>query len=134
MRRLTGDFSAAADWRREQQAPAVDRETSAARDLLSALLGIAAAANAGQRVDPAGLTALAEQALAVDPASELWQQVAHRLTSARDDAAAGRPIGSLADAIGPVLDRARRGARPEPNPGTRAPGTLRSTWSAESRR
>lgn len=133
-RRLTGELSAAHDWRREVLPPPVDRQTAEARALLSALFDVAAMANAGQALDPNRLTGLAEQALAIDPADAVWQQVAKRIAAARDLIAGGRPPAGLADAIAPVVDRARRGSRPPPGPGTRAPGSLLSAWAEASRR
>jgi hypothetical protein len=147
-RRLTGELSAAGDWRREPQPAAVDRESAEARALLSKLLDIAAVAHAlrpaqglpsvpsdaGGRIDPDTLTTLAEQALAIDPGSASWQDVARRLGEARDRVAAGRPLGGLSDALAPVIARARRGARLASGPATRAPGALLSAWAEESRR
>lgn len=128
-RRLTGDLSAASDWRREVDAPAIDRDTRAARDLLWQLLTIAAAARAG-RADPATFSGLAEQALAIDPADALWQDVARRL----QQVPAGGEISAarLSDAIAPVVVRVRRGARMPAQPGTDAPTRLLGAWAGEA--
>ena len=134
-RRLTGELSAAADWRREVAPAALDRGTREARALLSKMLEAAATLRAGTRIDRDVFTALAEQALAIDPGAAPWPEVARRLVLAGDAAAAGRPAApDMSDAIAPVVARAQRGARLPVEPGTRAPDALLRAWANEARR
>lgn len=81
-RRLTGALDDAADWRRT--APDAEaREGEAVRRLLGEIVRAVPVARAGA-LPEARRRALAERALAIDPASPAWQQVARRLTGAAD--------------------------------------------------
>ena len=134
-RRLTGELSAAADWRRELQPATLDRPTREARALLSKMLELASALRAGTRIDPGAFSALAEQALAIDPGAAPWPEVARRLVLAGEAAAAGRPATTdLSEAMAPVVALAQRGARLGVQPGTRAPDALLRAWAKEARR
>jgi hypothetical protein len=73
-RRLTGELSGTNDWDRALTPTPPDRPTQVARDLLARLL------NTG----PAALTAMAEEALAVDPSSENWRTISKSLLGLRD--------------------------------------------------
>jgi hypothetical protein len=132
-RRLTGELSQAGDWRREVDAPTVDRETLAARTLLAALLDAASDISAGRNVDAAAFTSLAEQAVAINAADPVWQDVARRLQQAAA-APTGAAQARLAEAIAPVIARARRGARMPAHPATQAPSRLRGAWALEAER
>jgi hypothetical protein len=132
-RRLTGELSGAVDWRRDLDTPTIDRETQAAQSLLTRLLDAASRLRAGQPVAPSTFTILAEQALAIDSADATWQDVARRLQEAAT--LSGRDVSArLADAIPPVIGRARRGARSAAHPATAAPSSLYGTWAMESDR
>jgi hypothetical protein len=134
-RRLTGELSAAADWRRELPPATIDRQTREARALLSKMLEVASTLRAGTRIDRGAFTGLAEQALAIDPGAPPWPEVARRLVLAGDAAEAGRPeTVDMSEAIAPVVALAQRGARLAAEPGTRAPGALLRAWAKEARR
>jgi hypothetical protein len=129
-RRLTGELSDAGDWRRDLNPPSLDRDTRGARLLLARMLDIASAAQDGQAIDRSVFTSLAEEALAIDPGASVWQDVARRLQQIQ----AGVPQSTssqLSDAIGPVLARARRGARLPSQPATRSPAGLEGAWARE---
>jgi hypothetical protein len=129
-RRLTGELSDAGDWRRDLNPPSLDRDTRGARLLLARMLDIASAAQDGRAIDRSVFTSLAEEALAIDPGASVWQDVARRLQQIQ----AGVPQSTssqLSDAIGPVLARARRGARLPSQPATRSPAGLEGAWARE---
>jgi hypothetical protein len=134
-RRLTGELSAADDWRRELPPATLDRQTREARALLSQVLELASTLRAGTRIERGAFTALAERALAIDPGVAPWPEVARRLVMAGDAAADGRPAApDMSEAIAPVVALVHRGARRGANPGTRAPGALLGAWANEARR
>ena len=133
-RRLTGELSAAGDWRRDLGPQNVNRETREARMLLSEMLTVASAVRAGRPADPRAFARLAEHALAIDPAAAAWQDVARRLDSARALALSGRDATpELSSAIGVVIARTRPDARMAQHPGTRSPGPLLGAWAKELR-
>jgi hypothetical protein len=80
-RRLTGDLAGAIDWRRQEREHE-PREGDAVRRLLADLLDAVEAAAPGNLPAEARRRTLAESALAVDPASAVWQQMAQRLLDA----------------------------------------------------
>ena len=80
-RRLTGDVTGAADWRRVPAGADV-REGHRVRELLTALID--AAPRGGAVPDKARLQQLAESAMAIDPSSSVWQEVARTLLDAKD--------------------------------------------------
>jgi hypothetical protein len=82
-RRLTGEISAASDWRRELVPPAPDVAVEAARGLLTRLLELAPSVTSGS-IAPSVLTTLAEEVLAVDPAARHWQAASKGLLQLRD--------------------------------------------------
>jgi hypothetical protein len=134
-RRLTGELSAAADWRREVPPATLDRETRDARALLAKMLELASAIRAGARIDRGAFAALAEQALAIDPGAAPWTEVGRRLELAGEAAAGGRsPAAEISEAMAPVVALAQSGARLATEPGTRAPGALLRAWAEEARR
>ncbi len=97
-RRLTGDLEEAGDWRRTaEQAPA--REGEAVRRLLNDLLALSAVLRDGEGPDAGQLATLAEAALAIDPASPVWAQIARDLLDLDD-----------ADSLAPILARVSREA------------------------
>lgn len=137
-RRLTGELAGASDWQRDALPPAPDRETQAARALLSRMLEVAAALRTGIGVNSEALTGLAEEALAIDPASAGWQQISSRIAAARDAVSGGRVAAETTKLFGaalePVMARAQKGARLARTPATDAPGTLLSAWADASRK
>lgn len=133
-RRLTGELAGAGDWRRDLETPSVDREARAARILLSRMLDAASVTRAGRTLDVSVFASMAEQALAIDPADPVWQDVAKRVEAARRVAASGGDAAmELSRAAGPVIARARRGARMAPQSGTRSPKGLAGAWAKEFR-
>lgn len=133
-RRLSGDLSAAGDWRRDLEPPTIDRQTRASRALLSDLLDIAATVQARRPVSPHAFTLLAERALAIDSSDDLWQDVARRLNAARALSESGRDSSAeLARAIGPVVTRTSGVSMMRTQPGTRRRSPLVSAWAEERR-
>jgi hypothetical protein len=129
-RRLTGELSDARDWRRDPNPPSLDRDTREARLLLARILDTASAVQDGRAIDRSVFTSLAEQALAIDPGAAIWQDVARRLHQVQ--AGARQSTSSqLSEAIGPVIARARRGARMPSQPATQSPAGLKGAWARE---
>jgi hypothetical protein len=110
-RRLTGETTSASDWQRTRQPADVDQKTRAARELLAQVLGLSPSITSGT-AEPSTLTAVAEQALAVDPGDEQWQGISRRLLQARDAVAAGRAdaVELLRQAVAPIVGLAERDA------------------------
>jgi hypothetical protein len=133
-RRLSGELSSASDWRRELQTPGLDRRTRAARDLLVRLLDLSQSIRSGP-VKPELLTALAEEAIAIDPTADEWQAISKRLLRLRDVAGSDPAESSkvLNQALAAVVAEAQRGAA---TPGAADSGNdaLRSAWAEEHRR
>jgi hypothetical protein len=133
-RRLTGDVASASDWRREVSPAAPDATRHAAGALLLRLLDIAPSVRAGTR-DAAALTALAEEALAVDPTRDEWQVVSKRLIDLRDrhgsNTERSAAFNEIVTAVCAVIDHASMAVRPEDRKRNRA---LRSAWAEERRR
>ena len=93
-RRLTGDLQDAGDWQRTSP-DAEDRDGEAVRRLLGdAVEAVSVSRQAGGLPLPRR-QALAEAALAIDPASELWQDMARRLAETSDEAGLQAIIGDL---------------------------------------
>jgi hypothetical protein len=133
-RRLTGETSGAVDWKRELAPTAPDAPTQAARDLLRKLIDLAPALRAGS-ANPADLTTMAEQALAVDASAPEWQAVSKALVQLRDGMTRAPEERSkrLGEALAPVAALTQRGALTPraANPGDAA---LRSAWGEEKRK
>jgi hypothetical protein len=131
-RRASGDVSTAADWRRELFPIPLDGPDAAARAILARLLELLPEARAGS-LPPAALTAIAEEALATDPASTEWQTISTNLQRLRDSAvgdresreklanAAVRSVVAVVQRTAPTVDR-----RPSSD-------ALRSAWVEERR-
>jgi hypothetical protein len=131
-RRLSGNLEEASDWRRELFPPAPDAAVEAARGLLARLLELAPSVRSGS-VAPLVLTALAEEALAVDSAAPDWQAVAKGLLELRDRAGTEVERSATLDAVvarvSSVAERASMATRPlERNHG------MKSAWAEERRR
>jgi hypothetical protein len=137
-RRLTGRLDQASDWARQIDEPLEDPVAAATRGLLAGLLRTAAALADGRAVEPARLSALAEQALAIDPASPHWQQVARGILDVRDAWADGATLedvrAGLQRAAAPVAQAVQAAARAQAMPGTRRTSPLERAWADEGRR
>jgi hypothetical protein len=132
-RRLSGELSAAVDWRRDLFPDAGGSAAVDARALLARVLELAPEIRAAS-VPPAALTALAERAVAIDPSSAVWQRVSKDLLALRDgrdpnDAARRKRINDVAAAIAATTGQAR-----VLRPFERADEGLRSAWGEERRR
>jgi hypothetical protein len=137
-RRMTGDLSEAADWRRSLVAAPPDRDTTEARLVLSRLLELAEASGAERRMDPGALGALAERALSVAPGSPDWQAVAAGVTRLRDAVASGRAGREVRDRLDELVRLLSalggRGALVPQVPATSRAGALSSAWAESERR
>ncbi len=130
-RRLTGETSNASDWRRELFPPAPDVAVQAARGMLARLLDLSSSITSGSAA-PLVLTALAEEALAVDPAAEDWQAVSKGLLQLRDGRATvlerSATLNQVVARVASVAERASMATRSlERNRG------LKSAWAEERR-
>jgi hypothetical protein len=133
-RRLTGELSAAADWRRELFADAGNPGSAEARTLLARVLALSHDIRAGSAA-PAALTALAEQAVAIDPSSQAWQDVSRDLLALgdrRDTSPADRTkrLNTVTFAIAAETMRQATTL----HSAERADEGLRSAWQQEKRR
>jgi Domain of unknown function (DUF4175) len=106
-RRLTGDLSSAADWRRTPGAPPDDRRTALLEDLLRGIAALTAAGEEGVAVRPR-TRVLAEEAIRIDPAAETLRQVASALQRAADAADSASVRQALAEAATAASSEARR--------------------------
>lgn len=104
-RRLTGNLSQAADWRRAPLEPAANRRLAQLEDLLRGIADVTAVPDAPDWRSRA--LVLAAQALRIDPASASLRQIATDLQRAADATAAGRP-SALASAATAASAEARR--------------------------
>jgi hypothetical protein len=131
-RRLTGELSQASDWQREILPAAPDATVQAARSLLVRLVDLAPSVQAGSAA-LAALTALAEEALAVDPAAEDWQAVSKGLLQLRDGRGTERErtamLNQVVARVQSVAERASLTIRSQ----DRNRG-LTSAWAEEQRR
>jgi hypothetical protein len=132
-RRLTGEMKDASDWTREIPPAVQDSQSLAARRLLERLIALSPALRANT-VDPQVLTAMAEEALAVDPAATEWQAISKSLMQLRDSGNVAAPERSklLANTVSVVTLLAQRqtlAARPS----DRANRALRGAWAEERR-
>jgi hypothetical protein len=133
-RRLTGERAGAGSWQRDLAAPLPDRPAAAARDLFGRLLALSPSILAGSASSDA-LTALGEEALAVDPAAEEWQGISKALLSLRDIPAesSSKRRAALSDVLVRTSAVAQRHAI-APSIIDRDNQTLKSAWTEERRR
>ena len=124
-RRLTGDLEGAGEWRRAESDPSV-REGDEARHLLNELIDLSAPASSRNPPDLAPIRQLAESALAIDPASPLWQEIARRLLVAKD-------ADALREVIARVSPEALRGLV-DRTPLAREPSPVERAFTSEKRR
>jgi hypothetical protein len=136
-RRLTGELSAASAWQRELLPPAPDTRTQTARELLARLIDLSQSLQRGRgdaaaRSARSGLTAMAEQALAVDPSSEEWRAISRALLRLRDGPSGdGSNVpSSLNLAVSLLATESRRTSLPV-RPLDRENAALRSAWSEQ---
>jgi hypothetical protein len=125
-RRLTGEISTASDWRRELLPPVPEPSVIAARGLLARLLELAPSLKAGS-TSPLSLTTLAEEALAIDPASADWQAVSQGLLQLREaggtEVERSATLNQVVARVAAIADRASLTMRPlDRNP------SLKSAW------
>ncbi|MBA2301320.1 MAG: hypothetical protein H0W08_01650, partial [Acidobacteria bacterium] len=124
-RRLTGDLSDAADWRRV--VPDADaRHGEVARQMLDRLLRLAEGMARGRPSDPADLQRLAEAALAIDPGSPLWREVARKLPDANR-------LSAVQEVIALMSPETLRGAVPR-TPLSQPESPIRRALDAERRK
>ena len=119
-RRLTGELSAAADWRREPEPATLDRETREARALLSKMLELASTLRAGTRIDP-GRVHGARRAGARDRSRHAALARGGAASGARGGCRCSRPSGGGGVVGGDGAGRRPRPARRSPPGGSRAP-------------
>ena len=130
-RRLTGEISTASDWRRELLPPVPEASVIAARGLLARLLELAPSLKAGS-TSPLPLTTLAEEALAIDPASADWQAVSKGLLQLREaggtELERSATLNQVVARVAAIADRASLTMRPlDRNP------SLKSAWAEAGR-
>ncbi len=133
-RRLSGEASSAADWRRELFPVRSDGPEMAARRILARLLEVSADVRSGS-IPPAALTAMAEESIAVDPASAEWQSISKNLLQLRDSlkgdlSLRASALNNTAAAIAAVVHRGALPALSVP----RGDAALKSAWVEERRR
>jgi hypothetical protein len=127
-RRLSGNLSEASAWRRELFPPAGDDAAAKARMLLARVVELSPQIR-DRTLPSAALTAIAEAAIGIDPASTEWQDVAKGLLGLRDDTQ-GSPAdraGLLDRTVGAIAGLVRRDARAASRSGS-ASDPLRSAW------
>jgi hypothetical protein len=132
-RRLTGELGSAANWRREVVAAREMRPAATARLLFGRVLELSPKIQAGT-IPSAALEAIAEDAIAVDPASAEWQAISKQLLQLRDSSGPGEERAKLLNRTGAALATAARKDAPIAHPPSGAAGRLRAAWAEEQRR
>lgn len=134
-RRLTGELQAAVDSRRAAHEPSSDPAAATARRLMGELLDIGPLflADDRARVQPARLSALAEEALAAGAGTPEWQKISALLLQLRDALVAAQPAAELRSRYSKTLEalqaEVRKGAiQPAASIGRSG---LRSAWTEE---
>ena len=133
-RRLTGELASASDWRRELFPSLANGQLVSANEILARVLEMAPALRAGS-VPPNALTALAEQALVIDPASADWQRISRAFLDLREKMPANETerataANAIVASLSAVVQRQALRARPS----TRGESTLAGAWGEERRR
>ena len=133
-RRMTGQLSEAADWRRELFPDSGENPKANARAILARVLELSAAVRTGS-APPAALTALAERAVSIDPSSKMWQEVSKNLLALRDareqsEAERAKRLDDISSAIA-AATTSQSGAL---NSLDAADDRLRIAWGEERRR
>lgn len=137
-RRMTGDRTGAADWRRALLPPAPDPAAATARELLAQIMELVDLVAAGATVPQARWTELAERALAAGSGASEWQAVASAIVQTRDALAAGGGSKdvpeALKTALAPAIEKAQRGARLPSTAATAPTPSLMRAWAEEVRK
>jgi hypothetical protein len=133
-RRLTGELASASDWRRELFPSLANGQLVSANEILARVLEMAPALRAGA-VQPNALTALAEQALVIDPASADWQRISRAFLDLREKMPANvteraTAANAIVASLSAVVQRQALRARPS----TGGESTLAGAWGEERRR
>jgi hypothetical protein len=119
-RRLTGDRTSAADWRRALAPEDAGASRRAAEEALADLVRLSSRISVDVAAQPPDartqtaddLSTLAERILRIDPASADVQQASRQVLSARDALLGGRPSdarAALSASAAPIVARAQRG-------------------------
>ena len=124
-RRLTGNLSEAADWRRELFAAPQSAAATRTRVLLARLIELSPQIERGELPAPA-LTAFAEEAISIDSASADWQKISKTLTELRDSRGTAREqlIHQAAGSIAAIIRKTSTAATRREAPAD----ALRSAW------
>ena len=132
-RRLTGELKDASDWTREVSPAVEDPQSLAARRLLERLITLSPGLRTNH-VDANVLTAMAEEALAVDPSATAWQAISKGIIQLRDSANASADERStvLAKTVALVTTMAQRNTVPA-RADDRGSSALRGAWAEERR-
>jgi len=132
-RRLTGELKDASDWTREVSSAVEDPQSLAARRLLERLITLSPGLRTNH-VDANVLTAMAEEALAVDPSATAWQAISKGIIQLRDSANASADERStvLAKTVALVTTMAQRNTVPA-RADDRGSSALRGAWAEERR-
>ena len=132
-RRLTGELKEASDWTREVSPAVEDPQSLAARRLLERLITLSPGLRTNH-VDANVLTAMAEEALAVDPSATAWQAISKGIIQLRDSANASADERStvLAKTVALVTTMAQRNTVPA-RADDRGSSALRGAWAEERR-
>ena len=135
-RRLTGELKDATDWHRMPAPAADDPKARDARLLLARVLDVVGDTGQPPAAASSAVGRLAEEALAIDPASADWRKISSSLTRLRHALATRHEAGAVRAAVGdvvtPLLAVVRKGAvrGPVSDPSGDA---LRSAWAAEGK-
>jgi hypothetical protein len=127
-RRLSGNLTEAAAWRRELFPPSADDAADRARAVLARLIELSPRI-LNRELPPAAMTAIAEEAIAIDPASSEWQAVAKGLIDMRDgrDGAPADRAKRLDRTVGTIAGVVRKHASAATRQESAA-DPLRSAW------
>jgi hypothetical protein len=127
-RRLSGNISEAAGWRRELFPASDDGADVQARRLLARVIEVSPQI-VDQTLPQAAMTAIAEEAISINAASTEWQAIAKTFLDLRDaqQISAGDRKASLDRAAGAIAGILRRQANVV-TPRESAADALRSAW------
>jgi hypothetical protein len=134
-RRLTGELASASDWRRELFPATADAGMATANEILARVVELAPAMRSGT-IPPTALTALAEQALTVDPASPDWQKISRAFIELRDrgGSSSADDRARAANAIVAALNAVVQRQALRPNSPAGVDSSLAGAWGEERRR
>jgi hypothetical protein len=132
-RRLTGELGTAANWRREVAAAREEGPATRARLLFDRVLELSPTIQAGT-IPTAALEAIAEEALAVDPAAAEWQAISKHLLQLRNTSSPPEERAKLLNQTVSALATAARKDASVAHPRDWTAGSLRAAWAEEQRR